>query len=107
MKPLALVYMTFPDTETAQRICTALVDNGMVACVNILPQCTSIYTFQGSTRTESEIVAIAKTQTSQIDMVTAKVVAMHPYEVPCVVSIPLERGNKMFMNWISDSTDEL
>lgn len=97
---IVLGYCTFPNEETAKTICEILVNEGTVACANILGPMQSIYSWQGRTQHETEWPAILKT--SQIKQATLKerIRAIHPYENPCLIFFPIEDGLPGFLSWV-------
>ncbi|HCU68694.1 MAG TPA: divalent-cation tolerance protein CutA [Desulfomicrobium sp.] len=99
-----LVYMTAPDAETARRIGRALVDRRLAACVNILPAIESMYWWDGSVQSEAETAFLAKTRSDLYESLEACVLGMHPYEVPCIVALNLDRGHGPFLRWIAEQT---
>lgn len=100
-----LVYMTAPDAETAQRIGRALVERRLAACVNILPGVRSMYWWDGAVQSESETAFLAKTAADRYEALQACVLEMHPYEVPCVVALSIDRGHEPFLRWVEAQTD--
>ena len=101
-----LLYMTAPDAEEARRIGDALVAERLAACVNIIPGMTSIYRWEDEVRHETECVLIAKTRGELVERATARVRALHSYDCPCVVALPVTGGNPEFLSWISKETTE-
>ena len=99
-----LVYMTAPDVETARRIGRTLVDRRLAACVNILPAIESLYWWDGSVQSEVETAFLAKTRADLYDSLQACVLEMHPYEIPCIVALNLDRGHVPFLRWIGEQT---
>lgn len=103
MNPM-MIYITAKDAQEAEKIGNALVEERLVACVNILSPARSIYRWKGSIERESEVVIIAKTKNSLVDKVIARVRALHSYEVPCIEAIPIVNGNPAYLQWIMDET---
>ncbi len=99
-----LIYVTTETTEDAERIGSAVVEARLAACANILPEMTSIYCWQGDIKRASESVLILKTSEDRTDAVIARIKALHTYECPCVVAIPITGGNPDFLNWIETET---
>lgn len=98
-----LIYITAKDEEEAKKIGKALVEEKLVACVNIHP-INSIYWWEGKIMEDSEIAILAKTKAELVDKVTERVKQLHSYQVPCIVSLPIEKGYPDFLKWIKDST---
>lgn len=97
-----LVYMTAGSADEARTIGETLVAEKLAACVNLIEGMTSIYRWQGKVQRESEIVMIAKTHENCVAALTERVKALHSYDCPCVVSIPIEGGNPDFLAWICE-----
>lgn len=98
-----LIYITTKDEEEARKIGKTLVVEKLVACVNIHP-IESIYRWGGEIREESEIAMLVKTKAKLVDEVIKRVKELHSYEVPCIVSLPIEKGYPDFLKWINQST---
>lgn len=99
MKPV-MVYMTAGSAEEAKKVGKALLDAKLVACVNIIDNMRSMYMWKGQVKDEKEVVVIAKTIDQHLPELTEKVKAVHSYEVPCIVSIPIEDGYAPFLRWV-------
>ncbi len=99
---LRLVYMTAGSTEEARLIGETLVAERLAACVNLVDGMTSIYRWEGEIQRETETVLIAKTTERQVMALTDRVKALHSYDCPCVLSLPIDSGNADFLKWISD-----
>jgi periplasmic divalent cation tolerance protein len=97
---MLIVFSTFPDESTARTICAALVADGLVACANILPPVTSIYRWQGEQKEEGEILAILKLPAEGFPALEEKLTALHPYEVPEIVAIPVAAVNAGYLEWV-------
>jgi periplasmic divalent cation tolerance protein len=98
------LYMTARDHSEAARIGRVLVEERLVACVNIIDGMSSVYWWEGAVQEETEAVLIAKTQQSRVDEVIERVRGMHSYDCPCIVALPIEGGNPAFLRWIEDNT---
>ncbi|HXF52554.1 MAG TPA: divalent-cation tolerance protein CutA [Hyphomicrobiaceae bacterium] len=104
-KPV-FIYSTFPTIKAAEKAGGRLVDEGLAACVNILPGMTSIYVWQGKRHRDSEVVMIVKTTESLADRVIEQARRMHPYDNPALVVLPLAGGSAPFLDWIRQQTRE-
>jgi periplasmic divalent cation tolerance protein len=100
----SMIYITAASREQAIGIGRTLVEERLAACANVLDGMTSVYRWEGSTQVAGEAVLLLKTQTSMVDRVTSRVRQLHTYEVPCVVSWPLEQGNPGYFAWIHAET---
>lgn len=98
--PIVACLLSFPDEETAARIARVLVDEGLAACVNLVGGARSIYRWQGAVCDEAEVLAIAKTTADRVAALTSRVVALHPYEVPEVVALPVLDGHAPYLDWV-------
>ena len=76
----------------------------LATCVNILPV-KSLYRWQGNIEEETEAVMFVKTRDELAEEVIRKVKELHSYEVPCIVSFPIEKGNPDYLEWIWESTE--
>lgn len=102
-KPV-LIYSTYPSAAEAERIGAMLVDRGLAACVNILPVMTSIYVWQGKRQRDSEVAMIIKTRSSLADTAIAEARALHSYDNPAFVVLPIDTGSPDFLRWIAEQT---
>ena len=98
-----LAIVSCPDAETANRLATTLVQEGLVACVNQLPEVTSVYRWEGRLQTETEILLLAKTTRARLASVTNRVHALHPYELPEVIALPVCGGSQRYVDWVRQS----
>lgn len=98
------VYVTAPDKAAALKIGRALVDARLAACANVFDGMTSVYRWQGRVQEDSEAVLIAKTRDELVPALTAKVRALHSYECPCIVALPVVGGSQAFIDWIEAET---
>jgi periplasmic divalent cation tolerance protein len=94
------VLMTAPTAEIAADIARAVVGEGLAACVNIVPGVRSIYRWQGEVCDDAEVLCVIKTRADRFEALRARVVALHPYEVPEIVAVPLEAGHAPYLAWI-------
>lgn len=99
---MILTYITVPDLETGRRIGEALVGEGLVACVNLLPGMESIYRWQGKVERAGEAVLIAKSPAGGFQALSDRVQALHPYEVPCIIAVPIAEGLPAYLAWLAD-----
>jgi len=98
-----LIYITTKDEEEAKKIGKTLVEEKLAACVNIYP-IKSIYWWEEEIMEESEIAMLVKTKAELVDEVIKRVKQLHSYEVPCIISLPIEKGYPDFLKWINQST---
>lgn len=100
----AVVYMTARDREEALRIARTLVEERLVACVNVLAGVTSVYWWEDAVQENREVALIAKTKESLVGAVARRVKELHSYECPCVVSWSIDAGSDVYLDWIARET---
>ncbi|MBX3401738.1 MAG: divalent-cation tolerance protein CutA [Gemmataceae bacterium] len=100
MERPVLVYTTYPSLVEAERAGRLLVEQGLAACVNILPGMRSIYRWQGAVESAEEAVMIVKTRASQKEAVEAVVKRLHSYHTPAILFLPTEGGSAEYIGWI-------
>jgi periplasmic divalent cation tolerance protein len=99
-----LVLCTCPDLDTAQRLAEGLVDRQLAACVNIIPGLTSVYRWQGQRESAAELLLLIKTRRERYAELQAAITSLHPYELPEVIAVPIERGLPGYLGWIDANT---
>lgn len=99
-----LVYITAKDLDEARKIVKDLLVKKLIACANINTSCLSMYWWQDQIMEDTEVQIIAKTKAHHVPTITEQVKELHSYDVPCVVSYPVEDGNEDFLSWISENT---
>jgi periplasmic divalent cation tolerance protein len=100
---ILLVYTTYPDTDTARGIIRTLVDEQLIACGNLFPVVESIYRWQGGVQVAGEVFGILKTTRSCLGALAARYRALHPYEVPELVTVSVEDGLPNYLSWIEQN----
>lgn len=98
------LYAIFADAEEAERIGRTVVEEGLAACINILGPIRSIYRWQGKIETADEVAAILKTHHWNSDALIERIAALHSYEVPCIVSWPIDKILRSYADWVEDSS---
>lgn len=99
-----IVLCTVPDPSAGERIAQALVAEELAACVNLLPQVTSVYRWEGRVETDSELLMIIKTRRGVYQKLEERIVALHPYELPEVIAVPIAEGLAGYLSWIDAMT---
>ena len=94
------IYMTAGSKAEAQKIGTALVEDRLAACVNILDNMQSIYRWEQKIQQDSEVVLIAKTTDDLVSALVDRVQSLHSYDCPCIVSLPISSGYQPFLDWV-------
>lgn len=94
------VLSTAPDAAVAERIGTALVEERLAACVNILADVTSIYRWKGSVERATEVLMVVKTTPGAVARLRARIVDLHPYDVPEVLALAVPTGHEPYLEWV-------
>jgi periplasmic divalent cation tolerance protein len=102
MKAL-VVLCTVGKPEDAEWIGREVIDRGLAACVNVLPQVTSIYRWRGEVEKNEETLMILKTTADRFEELREAIVSLHSYELPEVIAIPVEGGHKPYLAWLAES----
>ncbi len=100
----AFIYITVKDKEEAKKIGKELVSSRLAACVNILDNMSSIYRWNGKIEYDTEAVLIAKTRMGLVDRLIDTVRSLHSYDCPCIIALPIMKGNKPYLKWIEAET---
>jgi periplasmic divalent cation tolerance protein len=98
-----LVFSTFPDVATARRIGRQLVGEKCAACANILPPVESIYWWEKKVETANETLVVFKTSAARYAALEKTLRQLHPYEVPEIIALPVERGLSDYLRWVSEN----
>jgi periplasmic divalent cation tolerance protein len=98
-----VVITTVHNRDQAEKIARALLDDRIVACVNVLGPCTSLYTWQGNIEQETEYVLLMKTTAVCEASIISRVQELHPYEVPEIIVLPIHAGSSAYLSWITAS----
>ena len=99
-----IIFITASSAEEAQNIASALVEERLVACVNIIPQIKSIYWWEGKVCQDDEVMLISKTKRSLFAAIMDRVTALHSYEVPEIISFPISEGSPGYLSWVEKVT---
>jgi periplasmic divalent cation tolerance protein len=99
-----VIMATTPGRELADTIARALVEEQRVACVNIIDKITSIFRWKGKVEEEAECLLIMKTRMERVEDVIQRVKALHTYDVPEIIALPIVDGNPSYLKWIDEVT---
>lgn len=97
-----VVLVTAPTAERAAEIARALVEEHLAACGNVVPGVRSIYRWEGKVEDEGEVLLVLKTTRERFPALRDRVLALHPYEAPEVLALPVEAGAERYLTWIRD-----
>ncbi len=101
---VAIVYSTIDTIQDARRIAHTLVEEQLVACVNIIPKIESIYTWKGKIENEEEYLIIAKTVDQNVKKTIQRIKTLHTYELPDIIVLPIIGGLKDYLDYIATET---
>jgi periplasmic divalent cation tolerance protein len=104
-EPVHVVLVTAPDAEVGARIGRALVQEGLAACVNLVPGVRSIYRYEGRVHDDSEVLLVLKTRAALSAALAARVRALHPYELPEVVALAVAGGSEPYLDWVVSAAE--
>jgi periplasmic divalent cation tolerance protein len=99
-----LVLTNLPDAYSAHALAGALVEARLAACVNILAPCRSVYRWQGKTENAEEVPVLIKTTVARYAELEAAIRARHPYELPEIIAVPIDRGLPEYLAWVATET---
>src|SRR5438034_3117471 len=99
-----LVLTNLPDRAVAERLADTLVANNLAACVNILAPCRSVYRWKGAVQHDEEHPLLIKTTTERYGALEEALRAAHPYELPEIIAVPVERGLPAYLDWVATET---
>jgi periplasmic divalent cation tolerance protein len=94
------VYAVFADADEAQRIARTVVEEGLAACANVLGPCRSIYRWQGAVEEADEVAALFKARADKAEALTARIAALHSYDVPAIAVWPVESAWPAYADWV-------
>jgi periplasmic divalent cation tolerance protein len=97
---MQIIFCTCPDNSTAEKIARLLVENQLAACVNIVPGITSIYAWEGRIESAQEHLLIIKASSLNYPAIETAISQHHPYQLPEIIAMPVERGLPEYLNWI-------
>ena len=102
MSEFLVVYIT-ASGENAKDLASALVREKLAACVNRIPGVESTYTWEGRVECDTEDLLIVKTRTDLFDRLKQRVQALHGYDVPEIIAVPIAAGSESYLEWITAS----
>jgi len=103
MSERIVVLCTVGRVDEAERIAEEVVGRRLAACASIVPAIVSIYRWQGKVERDEERLLILKTRAEQFEALREAIVALHPYEVPEVIALPLSAGHAPYLSWLDES----
>jgi len=104
MNSSLVLFCTCPDEAVARTLAGELVKERLAACVNVLPSIRSIYRWQGALQEDSESLMVIKTGASRYRETEAWLKRHHPYDVPEIIALPIEKGLPAYLEWVVQET---
>lgn len=101
---IIVVFVTTSSQDEAETMAMKLLEGHWVACANILPDMTSIFSWQGEICREKEVLMILKTRQDLFDQVARVVKQYHHYSVPEIIAVPLVSGTEDYLMWVRENT---
>jgi len=100
-----VIMITAPSKEVGEQIASTLLEKRLVACINILPAVQSFYEWKGEVHVDEEVLLIIKSRAELFaDQIVGTIKAIHPYEVPEIIALPIVMGSEDYMQWIGEVT---
>ncbi|XP_031457753.1 LOW QUALITY PROTEIN: protein CutA [Phasianus colchicus] len=99
----SIVFINCLNEQIAKDIARGIMDKKLAAYVNILPKSSALYFWKGELEESTEILLLVKTRTSKISELSNYVRSIHPFEIPEVISLPIDQGNPLYLKWIGEN----
>ena len=106
MTDVLVVLVTVPSREDGERIAEALVGEGLAACVNLVGPIRSVYRWQGEICRDDEQLLAIKTTRARYAALEARARALHTYETPEVIALPVAAGSAAYLDWVGGATGD-
>ncbi|MHA1196501.1 MAG: divalent-cation tolerance protein CutA [Promethearchaeota archaeon] len=100
-----IFFVTAPNLEEGNKIARLLVEQKIVACINIIQNVISIYWWKEKIEEDSEVLLIIKTNKKNAKRLMAKIKEIHPYDTPECISVEVNDGLKSYLEWINQVTE--
>lgn len=104
MSDAIVVLCTCPDNTCARALAQTLLNEKLAACVNLIPQVTSLYCWQGKMEESQEVQLVIKSRRTLFGVLQQRIQTLHPYEVPEILAMPVLNGSPAYLQWLQDQT---
>lgn len=104
MSEVSLYFCTCPDSDSAERLATALLERQLAACVNLLPGIRSLYRWQGNIERGEEVLLLIKSRAALLADLGAALRELHPYELPELIAVKVDSGLPAYLDWVLAET---
>jgi periplasmic divalent cation tolerance protein len=98
------LHVTMPDAEQAGALARALVEEGLAACVNMVPGVRSVYVWEGRIQEDEEVLCLVKTRPAVFERARERILQLHPYEVPEILAFAVDDGSPSYLDWLRRAT---
>ena len=105
MSSTLLVLTNLPDRPAAERLADLVIEKQLAACVNILAPCRSVYRWKGAVQHDEEHPMLIKTTAARYPELEQALRGAHPYELPEIIAVPIERGLPAYLGWVATETN--
>jgi len=105
MSNYIIIYITCKDHAEAVSIGKYLLNNRLVACINIIKHVDSMYHWEGDLEIDNESLLVGKTEQRKLAQIVNEVTEIHSYDVPCIIALPVLSGNPEYLQWITNELD--
>jgi periplasmic divalent cation tolerance protein len=102
----AVVEVTTSGVEESKKMGKRVVEERLAACANIVPSISSYYWWKGKLEEDSESILLLKTKKENVERLIARIKELHSYENPAIISLPIDKGSKIYLDWISEETGD-
>ncbi|NXT07769.1 CUTA protein, partial [Prunella fulvescens] len=99
----SIAFVACLNEQIARDIARAIMDKRLAAYVNILPKSSALYFWKGELEESTEILLLVKTRTSKIGELSNYIRSIHPFEIPEIISLPIDQGNPGYLKWIEEN----
>jgi len=99
-----LVMSSLPDQAVAQQLAHTLIERRLAACVSVLAPCMSVYRWRGAVEKAAEVPVLIKTTAGRYAELELVLRALHPYELPEIIAVPVVRGLPGYLDWVAGET---
>ncbi len=103
---LQVVLCTAPDAEVASTLAEALVEERLAACVSVVGSVRSVYRWQGAVHSDDEVLLVIKTCGERLAALAERIQALHPYDLPEVIALPVSGGSSAYLDWVRGECSE-
>jgi len=103
---IKIVLCTVDEPETAHKLARELVNCRLAACVNIIPKVSSVYKWKGELEVADEVLMLAKTSPERVPELIRQISQLHPYDVPEILTLPVDQGLGAYLDWVLAETKE-